>query len=88
MNQPISAHGGQLLDLYADESRISTEKDKAQNYLCWNLTRRQLCDVELLLNGAFSPLTGFLTQRDYDSVLNSMRLANGTLWPIDRKSVV
>jgi sulfate adenylyltransferase len=82
MNQQISAHGGQLLNLYADENAIVAEKNKAQNCLSWSLTRRQLCDVELLLNGAFSPLNGFLTQHDYDSVLGSMRLADGTLWPM------
>jgi sulfate adenylyltransferase len=80
MNQSITAHGGKLLNLYASEDTLAAEKDKAQNCLTWSLTRRQLCDVELLLNGAFSPLTGFLSQRDYDSVLKSMRLADGTLW--------
>ncbi|MCT7009421.1 hypothetical protein, partial [Salmonella enterica] len=43
---------------------------------------RQLCDLELLLNGAFSPLEGFLTQRDYERVVEDYRLADGTLWPI------
>src|SRR5699024_254136 len=38
--------------------------------------------LELLMNGAFSPLTGFLNQKDYESVLQSMRLADGTLWPM------
>jgi sulfate adenylyltransferase len=46
------------------------------------LTQRQLCDLELLLNGAFSPLTGFMAKQDYDAVLDQMRLADGTLWPI------
>jgi sulfate adenylyltransferase len=82
MNYPISAHGGQLINLYAADEAINAEKDKAQNCLSWNLNRRQLFDTELLLNGAFSPLRGFLTQRDYDSVLSSMRLADGTLWPM------
>jgi sulfate adenylyltransferase len=82
MNYPISAHGGQLINLYAADEAINAEKDKAQNCLSWSLNRRQLFDTELLLNGAFSPLRGFLTQRDYDSVLSSMRLAEGTLWPM------
>lgn len=46
------------------------------------LTQRQRCDLELLLTGAFAPLTGFLTQADWESVLQSMRLTDGTLWPI------
>lgn len=50
--------------------------------LSWDLSARQLCDLELLLNGAFSPLNGFLSQRDYVSVCESMRLQNGALWPI------
>lgn len=48
----------------------------------WLLTPRQLCDLELLLNGGFAPLTGFLTQKDYESVLQHNRLANGSLWPM------
>lgn len=47
-----------------------------------SLTARQRCDVELLLNGGFAPLDGFLTRLDYESVLTAMRLANGQLWPI------
>lgn len=48
----------------------------------WTLTERQFCDLELILNGAFAPLDGFLTQADYDSVVESMRLADGSLWPM------
>jgi sulfate adenylyltransferase len=48
----------------------------------WDLTPRQLCDLELLLNGAFSPLRGFLGRADYDAVCAGMRLAGGTLWPM------
>ena len=46
------------------------------------LTKRQLCDLECLLNGTFAPLTGFLNRDDYDSVCKTMRLADGTLWPM------
>jgi len=48
----------------------------------WDLTARQLCDLELLMNGGFNPLKGFLTQEDYDGVVKDMRLANGALWPM------
>ena len=46
------------------------------------LNPRQLCDLELLLNGAFHPLNGFLREKDYKSVVKYMRLSNGALWPI------
>ena len=48
----------------------------------WTLTDRQLCDCELILDGSFSPLNGFMTEEDYDSVLETMRLENGKLFPI------
>ncbi|SVC74199.1 uncharacterized protein METZ01_LOCUS327053, partial [marine metagenome] len=46
------------------------------------LNTRQLCDIELLLNGGFAPLKGFLNKNDYESVCESMRLADNVLWPI------
>jgi len=46
------------------------------------LSQRQLCDLELLLNGGFLPLTGFMNQADYNNVLDNMRLSNGTVWPM------
>jgi sulfate adenylyltransferase len=48
----------------------------------WTLSKRQLCDLECLLNGAYAPLTGFLDTNDYTSVCNTMRLTNGVLWPM------
>ena len=47
-----------------------------------DLTRRQICDLELLMNGGFNPLKGFLGQADYEGVVENMRLADGTLWPM------
>tara|TARA_Y100001970_G_scaffold288990_1_gene417988 strand:- start:443 stop:2143 length:1701 start_codon:yes stop_codon:yes gene_type:complete len=57
-------------------------KFNALNYPSWILSDRQLCDIELLINGAFSPLKGFMNSIDYKSVLDDMRLSNGSLWPI------
>ena len=48
----------------------------------WSLTDRQICDLELLLNGGFAPLKGFLGKADYNSVLEKMRMADGSFWPI------
>ena len=78
----IEPHGGRLVNLLADSSDFSVLKDESNEYPSWTLTDRQICDLELLLNGAFSPLNGFMIKNDYESVLNSMRLTNGTLWPI------
>ncbi len=46
------------------------------------LTQRQMCDLELVMNGGFAPLTGFLKKIDYDSVVENMRLADGAVWPM------
>ena len=75
-------HGGDLKNLYLSAEAAAAEKQAARQYLSWDLTERQLCDIELLLNGAFSPLEGFLNQDDYDSVVKSMRLSSGVLWPM------
>ncbi len=75
-------HGGELKNLYLDADSASREKLAAKDYPSWDLTERQLCDIELLLNGAFSPLEGFLGRADYDSVVESMRLSSGILWPM------
>jgi len=48
----------------------------------WDLTARQLCDLELLATGGFSPLRGFMTRADYEGVCHDMRLASGALWPM------
>lgn len=57
-------------------------KNEANLYPSWQLTDRQICDLELLLNGGFSPLKGFMNQVDYNSVLEKMRLEDGSLWPV------
>ncbi|MGD8207847.1 MAG: bifunctional sulfate adenylyltransferase/adenylylsulfate kinase, partial [Thiohalocapsa sp.] len=78
----IMPHGGLLKELYLAPAEAATEQAAARDYLSWDLTPRQMCDLELLLNGAFSPLEGFLGKADYDGVVENMRLADGTLWPI------
>ena len=78
----IEPHGGQLKELYLNAEDVADAKDRAQGLMSWDMTQRQICDVELLLNGGFSPLEGFLGQADYDRVVTEMRLTDGTLWPM------
>jgi sulfate adenylyltransferase len=75
-------HGGELKNLYLPAEEAEAEKQAAREYASWDLTERQLCDIELLLNGAFSPLDGFLGKDDYESVVDKMRLESGVLWPM------
>ena len=69
-------------ELYASYENVKSLKIEAANLISWDLTPRQLCDLELLMNGGFYPLNGFLNKTDYDGVVENMRLANGSLWPI------
>lgn len=69
-------------ELYAGDEEIAQFRAELHDMVSINLTPRQLCDLELLMNGGFFPLSGFLEQEDYESVLDNMRLANGELWPI------
>ncbi len=78
----IEPHGGSLVNLLVDEKRQTILKDVAFNLSDITLNDRQLCNLELLATGAFSPLKGFMTRTDYESVLDRMRLQNGALWPI------
>jgi len=78
----IRPHGGTLVDLLADSDRAAELKEHSRDWPSWDLTSRQVCDLELLMNGGFSPLRGFMNKADYEGVCQTMRLADGTLWPI------
>ncbi|MBN2534986.1 MAG: bifunctional sulfate adenylyltransferase/adenylylsulfate kinase [Spirochaetales bacterium] len=78
----IEPHGGVLVNLFADREEAAALKKASKEWISWDLSSRQVCDLELLINGGFSPLTGFLNKKDYESVCSSMRLSDGTIWPI------
>jgi len=71
-----------ISNLLVPSDKTNELKKEANHYSSWQLTDRQICDFELLLNGGFSPLTGFMAKKDYKSVLNDMRLEDGSLWPM------
>lgn len=81
-NHLIEPHGGKLTELIVSKERVAELKKLSRDCLSWDLTSRQICDLELLLNGGFSPLNGFMIRADYDSVCQGMRLADGLLWPL------
>jgi sulfate adenylyltransferase len=64
------------------EDRINELKAESINLPSWDMSPKQIWDLELLLNGAFAPLTGFLGESDFNSVCKEMRLADGSLWPM------
>ncbi len=78
----IAPHGGDLKELIALPERQAELKEASREWPSWDLTARQACDLELLLCGGFSPLDGFMNQADFNAVCDSMRLADGTLWPM------
>ena len=82
MNNLITPHGGTLCNHIANENKIAELKESAIGLKSLTLNERQLCDIELLMNGAFSPLKGYMLQEDYHSVIENMRLNDGTVWPM------
>src|SRR5437763_13702159 len=77
--QPL---GSRLIDLRAGQEEIPHLRDYATRLQSIRLSRRSVCDLELLATGAFSPLDRFMGREDYRRVLEEMRLANGTIFPI------
>ena len=76
------AQDGDLVDLIVSPEEAGEIKAASRDWPSWDLSSRQLCDIELLLNGGFTPLTGFMGRADYESVVSDIRLANGTPWSI------
>ncbi len=79
----IRPHGGKLINpIVSNETEYNDLKKRTMSMPTWTLTQRQQFDLELLMNGAFSPLTGFMKKDEYDSVCKNMRLPDGTVWPM------
>jgi sulfate adenylyltransferase len=69
-------------ELFVSYESAQKFKVEANELTSHDLTPRQICDLELLMNGGFNPLKGFLSEKDYNSVVDNMRTADGNLWPI------
>ncbi|MEQ8997031.1 MAG: sulfate adenylyltransferase [Coleofasciculus sp. B1-GNL1-01] len=78
----IAPHGGQLINRIASEQQRSEFLEKADSLPRVQLDAWAASDLDLIAIGGFSPLTGFMEQGDYESVVDNMRLANGLPWSI------
>lgn len=79
----IAPHGGKLVNRIVDSREAELElREEAKGLRTLTLTGRELNDLALIGMGACSPLTGFMTRKDYEPVVTSMRLANALPWSI------
>src|SRR3954470_6880718 len=81
-DETIAPHGGTLVDLLATGPEAERLGAEAANHPKLQVNERELSDLEMLAVGALSPLTGFVGEKDYHSVLETMHLQNGLPWTI------
>ncbi len=86
MSGLIAPHGGSLINRVADSARADALRKEAASLPRLDLSMKQSCDVEMIGMGAFSPLAGFMGSKDFHSVIDHMKLAEGpaagSVWPI------
>ncbi|AFC33621.1 Sat [Paenibacillus mucilaginosus 3016] len=82
MTQTIQPHGGTLVNRLVGGAEREALLKQAEGFYQLKINAWTISDLDLIGVGAFSPLTGFLGQEDYVSVVENMRLANGTVWSI------
>ena len=78
----IAPYGGKLVDLRSNGEEREKLRNLASRLPDVRISQRALHDPELLATGAFSPLDRFMGKADYEGVLENMRLADGTLFPL------
>lgn len=78
----VPPHGGTLINRIVSEADAATLREEAGSLPRIELSSKQACDLEMIAIGAFSPLTGYACKADFESICNTMRLADGTVFPI------
>src|SRR5215831_17780559 len=81
-HETIEPHGGTLVDLLVPQAEAETLSEEAERLPHVVVNHRELSDLEMLAVGALSPLTGFVGEKDYHSILETMHLENGLAWTI------
>ncbi|NLG28051.1 MAG: sulfate adenylyltransferase, partial [Chloroflexi bacterium] len=79
---PITPYGGSLVDLIVPAEKAAELKQYAGQLTSLQISERAACDLEMLAVGGFSPLDRFMSRAQYQSVLDTMRLPDGHLFPI------
>ncbi len=78
----IQPHGGELVNRILSGPALEEARKLGERLASLTLSPREQCDLEMIAIGAFSPLVGFMSSADFQSVCKSMRLSHGTIWPI------
>src|SRR4051812_37598694 len=78
----IHPHGGTLVNRVADGSARDAARASVERMAHVRMSAVQYSDVFCIATGVFSPLTGFVGKADYESIVERMRLANGTVWSL------
>jgi sulfate adenylyltransferase len=78
----IAPYGDQTINLLASAERVEALKKEALNLSSIDLNWRQIGELEMLMNGAYAPLRGYMGRADYESVLENLSLADGTAWAL------
>lgn len=82
MSNLLQPYQGKLQQLVLREDQAEALKFESEGFPAITLTQRQQCDLELLINGGLSPLSGFMTKNVYESVINNATLPDGVVWPM------
>ena len=78
----IKPHGKTLVSFHLSADELSEYSELSNNISSLTLSLKQQCDLEMISNGAFSPLSTFNNQKDYEEILLNNKLSNGLVWPI------
>ena len=78
----IDPHGNKLVSFHVSKGELEEYSELSNTISSLTLSLKQQCDLEMILNGAFSPLLTFNNQKDYEEILLNNKLLNGVIWPI------